>query len=97
MCWGTPEPEDKDPVNMDTEEEVVEVPVEGQCSKTPFSQDVAEELVLRQIFMDGDCDPVEDANFAEMKAEASELLDVSNPRKYYVLTIGAQEQGFMLD
>ena len=97
MGWGTPEPEVKEPVDMETEEEVVEVPVEGQCSKTPSSQDVAEEHVLRQIYMDGDCDPVEDANFAEMKAEASELLDVGSPRKYHVLTIGVQAQGFMVD
>ena len=96
MGWGTTEPDAKETVNMDTEVEVVDVRVGGQCSKSPFSHDVAEELVLRQIYMDGDCDPVEDANFAEMKAEASELLDVGNPRKYHIPTIGAQEQGFML-
>ena len=47
--------------------------------------------------MDGDCDPVEDANFAKMKAEASELLDVGILRQYHVLTIGVQAQGFMAD
>ena len=78
MSWGTPEVEDEEPVNMNTEVEVVKVHMGGQCSKSPFSQDVAEELVLRQ--MDGDCDPVEDASWAEMKAEASELLNVCIPR-----------------
>ena len=71
MGLGTTESDAKESVNMDSEVEVVDVRVGGQCIKSPFSHDVAEELVLRQIYMDGDCDPVEDANFAEMKAEAS--------------------------
>ena len=86
MGSGTPEAEQEEPVDMVTH---VGDPISKQKPpwKSPSVQDDTEETALRQIFVGGDSDPVEDVGWDDLRDEASKLLDVWYFLCYLVSTI----------
>ena len=99
MSAGTPEAE-HEREEEEEEPEVMVTYVGNPVSKQeppwepPSVQDETEEAVLRQIYEEGDSDPVEDVGVDSLGDEASELLEESRYRHRfrYVLKRGEEER-----
>jgi hypothetical protein len=89
MGSGTPEAEQEEPVDMVTH---VGDPISKQKPpwKSPSVQDDTEETALRQIFVGGDSDPVEDVGLDGLRDEASKLLEV-----WYCFVVSRMNHSFL--